>query len=178
MLVDVCNIDGIDFGVLQDIIIVESYICIGDDNIVIKVGRGVICYVLIFDDYFYWGYGLFIGSEINVGVSDIFVCNVMFDGMMLGFRIKSDVGCGGLVIGVCYEDVCLCGNKKLIDFDMCYDDKVNGGLILVFENIMLQDVIGIDGIFVFCGYDVVYLFKVLFDGVCFSDWVKWQIENV
>ncbi len=174
---DARNTDGIDPGASEDITIAHSYIRTGDDNIAIKAGRGATRHVSILDDHFYWGHGLSIGSETNAGVSDILVRNVTLDGTTSGLRIKSDAGRGGLVTHVRYEDVCLRGNHKPIDFDTHYDVKARGSAIPIFADITLRNVTGMSGTLVLRGYDATHLLAVRFDGVTFSPAVTWQLEN-
>ncbi len=174
---DARNTDGIDPGASEDITIAHSFIRTGDDNIAIKAGKGPTRHVSILNDHFYWGHGLSIGSETNAGVSDILVRNVTLDGTTSGLRIKSDASRGGLVSDVRYEDVCLRGNRKPVDFDTRYDDKARGGDIPVFENISLRNVTGAGGTLVLRGLDAAHPLKVAFDGVRFGPDAKWQIEN-
>lgn len=174
---DARNTDGIDPGASQDVTIAHSFIRTGDDNIAIKAGKRATRHVSIVDDHFYWGHGLSIGSETTAGVSDILVRDVTLDGTTSGLRIKSDASRGGLVADVRYENVCLRGNKKPIDFATRYDEKAHGDNIPVYRDIALSNVIGAAGTLVIRGYDTAHPLGVTFDGVRFERNAKWQVEN-
>lgn len=174
---DARNTDGIDPGASQDVTITKSSIRTGDDNIAIKAGKGPSRHISIVEDHFYWGHGLSIGSEISAGVSDILVRDVTLDGTTSGLRIKSDASRGGLVDNVRYENICLRGNKRPIDFTTRYDEKVAGNDIPVYRDISLSNVVGTTGTLAIEGYDAKHPLGVTFDGVRFDANAKWQIEN-
>ncbi len=132
---DARNTDGIDPAGSQDVTIAHSFIRAGDDNIAIKGGSAPTRYVSIIDSHLYWGHGLSIGSETESGVSNVLVQNVTIDGATSGLRIKSDISRGGLVTGIQYENVCLRGNLRPIDFDTRYDKQAHGSEIPVYRDI-------------------------------------------
>ncbi len=117
-----------------------------------------------------------IGSETVAGVSDILVRDVTLDGTTSGLRIKSDISRGGTVSNVRYENVCLRGNRKPIDFDTHYDDKAQGRSIPIYRDIVLHDVVGESGTLVIRGQDQAHALGVKFDGVRFGTDVTWQVE--
>ncbi|MBY5338586.1 polygalacturonase [Rhizobium leguminosarum] len=170
------NTDGIDPGASQDITIAHSFIRTGDDNIALKAGNGPTSHVSIVDVHLYWGHGLSIGSETVAGVSDILVRDVTLDGTTSGLRIKSDISRGGTVSNVRYENVCLRGNRKPIDFDTHYDEKARGRSIPIYRDIVLHDVVGESGTLVIRGQDQAHALGVKFDGVRFGTDVTWQVE--
>jgi len=174
---DARNTDGIDPGGSQDVTIAHSFIRAGDDNIAIKGGSAPTRYVSIIDSHLYWGHGLSIGSETESGVSDVLVQNVTIDGATSGLRIKSDSSRGGLVTGIQYENVCLRGNLRPIDFDTRYDKQAHGSDIPVYRDIMLRSVTGETGTLVLRGYDAAHPLEVTFDGVRFDPKASWQIDN-
>ncbi|MET4898023.1 glycosyl hydrolase family 28 protein [Sphingomonadaceae bacterium jetA1] len=171
---DARNTDGIDPSASQDVTIAHSFVRTGDDNIAIKAGHGATRHVSILDDHFYWGHGLSIGSETIAGVSDILVRGVTLDGTLSGLRIKSDASRGGLVEAVRYEDVCLRGNRRPIDFDTRYDAGAGGMAIPVYRGIALSHVTGAGGALVVGGHDAGHLLEVMLDDVRFDPDAVWQ----
>ncbi|WP_343592087.1 glycosyl hydrolase family 28 protein [Paracidovorax wautersii] len=171
------NTDGIDPGASEDITIAHSFIRTGDDNIAIKAGKGATRHVSITDSHFYWGHGLSIGSETVAGVSDVLVRDVTLDGTTSGLRIKSDASRGGLVSGVRYENVCLRGNRRPIDFDTRYRRSAQGDAIPAFQDIVLRHVAGDGGTLVLRGYDEAHSIDVTLDGAQFGPSAVWQVEH-
>ncbi|WP_081177130.1 glycoside hydrolase family 28 protein [Rhizobium rhizosphaerae] len=174
---DARNTDGIDPAGSEDVTIAQSFVRTGDDNIAIKAGSAPTRHVSLIDDHFYWGHGLSIGSETLAGVSDVLVRDVTIDGATSGLRIKSDVSRGGLVSNIRYENVCLRGNRRPIDFDTHYDEKAQGTAIPVYRDILLRAVAGGTGTLVLRGYDAAHPLDVRFEGVRFDPAVDWQVEN-
>lgn len=172
------NTDGIDLGASQDVTITHCQIRTGDDNVAIKAGsNGPTRHISITDNYFGWGHGMSIGSEVSSGISDILVHGLTLDGTTSGVRIKSDVGRGGLVEGVTYENVCLRGNRWPINFDTRYDVQAHGNKIPVYRRITLRHVRGGDGALVMHGLDRDHALEIVLDDVRFSDSATWQVEN-
>ncbi|OAF06914.1 polygalacturonase [Bradyrhizobium centrolobii] len=175
---DARNTDGIDPGASEDVTITHSSIRTGDDNVAIKAGNnGPSRHISIVNNYFGWGHGMSIGSEVNSGVSDILVRDLALDGTTWGLRIKSDVSRGGPVERVSYENVCLRGNRWPIYFDTRYDARARGDKIPVYRQIALRRVRGGDGALVMRGLDQGHALKLLLDDVRFSDRATWQVEN-
>ncbi len=174
---DARNTDGIDPGASEDITITRSFIRTGDDNIAIKGGKGATRHVSITDSHFYWGHGLSIGSETVAGVSDVLVRNVTLDGTTSGLRIKSDASRGGVVSGVTYENVCLRGSRRPIDFDTRYSRSAQGYAIPSYQGIVLRHVAGDGGTLVVHGYDEARPIDMTLDGVRFGPAASWQVEN-
>lgn len=173
---DARNTDGIDPGAAQDVTIARSYIRTGDDNIAIKAGKGATRHVSIVDSHFFAGHGVSIGSETNAGVSDVLVRHVSFEGTSSGLRIKSDASRGGLVRGILYEDVCLRGVKRPIEFDTRYDRSATGLSIPVYRDIVLRNIEGDSGTLVVRGHDAGHPIEALLDGVRFGPAAQWQTE--
>lgn len=173
---DARNTDGIDPGAAQDVTIAQSYIRTGDDNIAIKAGKGPTRHVSILDSHFFAGHGVSIGSETNAGVSDVLVRHVSFEGTSSGLRIKSDASRGGLVRGILYEDVCLRGVTRPIEFDTRYDRSATGLSIPVYRDIVLRNIEGDSGTLVVRGHDAGHPIEALLDGVRFGPAAQWQTE--
>ncbi|MGY3146304.1 polygalacturonase [Bradyrhizobium sp. USDA 3397] len=175
---DARNTDGIDPGASQDVTISHSVIRTGDDNVAMKAGNnGSTRHISITDNYFGWGHGLSIGSEVNSGVSDILVRGLTLDGTTSGLRIKSDVSRGGLVERVTYEDVCLRNNRWPIMFDTKYDSSARGDRIPLYRQIVLRHVRGNTGMLLMRGLDGSHALEITLDDVRFADSATWYIEN-
>ncbi|KYK50345.1 polygalacturonase [Bradyrhizobium liaoningense] len=175
---DARNTDGIDPGASQDVTIIHSSIRTGDDNVAIKAGdNGSSSHISIIDNYFGWGHGMSIGSEVNSGASDILVRNLTLDGTTSGLRIKSDVSRGGLVERVTYENVCLRGNRWPLAFDAKYDPRAQGTRIPVYRQIVLRHVRGGDGVLLIRGADEQHALDVTLDDVRFANSATWQLED-
>ncbi|SFN77567.1 type III effector polygalacturonase Pgl precursor [Bradyrhizobium sp. Rc3b] len=175
---DARNTDGIDPGASQDVTIIHSSIRTGDDNVAIKAGdNGSSSHISIIDNYFGWGHGMSIGSEVNSGASDILVRNLVLDGTTSGLRIKSDVSRGGLVERVTYENVCLRGNRWPLAFDAKYDPRAQGTRIPVYRQIVLRHVRGEDGVLLMRGVDEQHALDVTLEDVRFANSATWQLEH-
>ncbi|MVT55550.1 polygalacturonase [Bradyrhizobium yuanmingense] len=175
---DARNTDGIDPGGSRDVTIAHSVIRTGDDNVAMKAGNnGSTRHISITDNYFGWGHGLSIGSEVNSGVSDILVRGLTLDGTTSGLRIKSDVSRGGLVERVTYEDVCLRNNAWPIIFDTKYDSRARGDRIPLYRQIVLRHVRGNTGMLLMRGLDRSHALEITLDDVRFADSATWYIEN-
>lgn len=175
---DARNTDGIDLGASQDVTITHSLIRTGDDNVAIKAGgNGPSSHISIIDNYFGWGHGMSIGSEVNSGARDILVRNLTLDGTTSGLRIKSDVSRGGLVEGVTYEYVCLRGNRWPVSFDAKYDPHAQGTKIPVYRQIVLRHVHGDTGVLLMRGLDEGHALDVTLEDVRFSKTATWQVEH-
>ncbi|WP_271595839.1 MULTISPECIES: glycoside hydrolase family 28 protein [unclassified Bradyrhizobium] len=175
---DARNTDGIDVAASQDVTITRSLIRTGDDNVAIKAGdNGSSSHISIIDNYFGWGHGMSIGSEVNSGARDILVHNLTLDGTTSGLRIKSDVSRGGLVESVTYEYVCLRGNRWPLAFDAKYDPRAQGTRIPVYRRIVLRHVHGDTGVLLIRGVDEEHALDVTLEDVRFADSATWQVEH-
>lgn len=171
------NTDGIDPVSSQNILIAHSFIRTGDDNVAIKAGAaGPTRHVLLVDNHFYWGHGMSIGSETVGGVSDIRVRDLTLDGTTSGLRIKSDISRGGIVSDIRYENVCMRGNRRPLDFDTRYDAHAIGNNIPVYRDISLTHISGETGQLVLRGYDAAHSLHFALNGVHFSHAARWLIE--
>ncbi|NUL35604.1 endo-polygalacturonase [Kosakonia sacchari] len=172
------NTDGIDPISSQNILIAHSFIRTGDDNVAIKAGAGgATRHVVLVDNHFYWGHGMSIGSETLGGVSDIRVRDLTLDGTTSGLRIKSDISRGGVVSDVRYENVCMRGNRRPLDFDTRYDALAIGNNIPVYRDISLSHISGETGQLVLRGYDAAHPLQFALNGVSFSHTAHWLIES-
>lgn len=172
------NTDGIDPISSQNILIAHSFIRTGDDNVAIKAGAGgATQHVVLVDNHFYWGHGMSIGSETLGGVSDIRVRDLTLDGTTSGLRIKSDSSRGGIVSDVRYENICMRGNRRPLDFDTQYDVHAIGNNIPVYRDISLRQISGETGNLVLRGYDAAHPLHFALNGVHFSNAAHWLIES-
>ncbi|WP_373964064.1 glycoside hydrolase family 28 protein [Kosakonia sacchari] len=175
---DARNTDGIDPISSQNILIAHSFIRTGDDNVAIKAGAGgATRHVILVDNHFYWGHGMSIGSETVGGVSDIRVHNLTLDGTTSGLRIKSDISRGGIVSDVRYENVCMRGNRRPLDFDTRYDAHASGNNIPVYRDISLNHISGESGQLILRGYDAAHPLQFALNGISFSNPARWIIES-
>jgi polygalacturonase len=135
------NTDGIDPSGSTNGVIAYCNISTGDDNIAIKgAGPLIVDNLIIAHNHFGKGHGMSIGSETNVGVKNVKVCDLSLDGTANGIRIKSDVSRGGLVTGVSYTDVCMRNVSAPLVFNPFYTSGATGNLIPSFQNIVLSNV--------------------------------------
>lgn len=104
------NTDGIDVSG-HNIFITRCRISDGDDCIAIGGGgRQPQTYfesqnIVITHCRFGYGHGLSIGSFTSGGIRDLTVLDCTFDGTTAGIRLKSNVGRGGLVENLLYENI-------------------------------------------------------------------------
>ena len=161
------NTDGIDPSSSSNVSILYSYINAGDDNVAIKAGAaGPSTHITVAHNHFYGGHGMSIGSETSGGVSAIEVQDLTIYGADNGIRIKSNRTRGGLVHDVAYHDVCIRNVKNPIVMETTYEHVTEGGLIPVFEDILLQDVRVLGGSEISLdGSDSAHPLKVRLDGV-------------
>jgi Endopolygalacturonase len=164
------NTDGIDPAGSADGVIAYCKISTGDDNIAIKgAGPLVVDNIIIAHNHFGRGHGMSIGSETNVGVRNVKVCDLSLDGTDNGLRIKSDIGRGGLVTGISYTDVCIRNVASPLVFNPFYTSTATGTLIPNFQNITLTNVHVLGGGKVrLQGYDATRPLTMTLDNVAFD----------
>jgi polygalacturonase len=164
------NTDGIDPSGCADGVIAYCKISTGDDNIAIKgAGPLVVDNIIIAHNHFGRGHGMSIGSETNVGVRNVKVCDLSLDGTDNGLRIKSDIGRGGLVTGISYTDVCVRNVASPLVFNPFYTSGATGTLIPNFQNITLSNVHVLGGGKVrLQGYDATRPLTLTMDNVVFD----------
>jgi polygalacturonase len=164
------NTDGIDPAGSTNGVIAYCNISTGDDNIAIKgAGPLVVDNLIIAHNHFGKGHGMSIGSETNVGVRNVKVCDLSLDGTTNGIRIKSDVARGGLVTGISYTDVCMRNVSAPLVFNPFYTSGATGTLIPSFQNIVLSNVHVLGGGKVtLAGYDASNLLTLTMDNVFFD----------
>ncbi len=164
------NTDGIDPAGSTNGVIAYCTISTGDDNIAIKgAGPLVVDNLVIAHNHFGKGHGMSIGSETNVGVRNVKVCDLSLDGTSNGIRIKSDISRGGLVTGISYTDVCMRSVSSPLVFTPYYTSGATGSLIPDFQNISLANlhVLG-GGKVTLTGYDASHPLTVSMDNVVFD----------
>jgi polygalacturonase len=164
------NTDGIDPAGSSNGVIAYCKISTGDDNIAIKgAGPMVVDNIIIAHNHFGRGHGMSIGSETNVGVRNVKVCDLSLDGTDNGLRIKSDIGRGGLVTGISYTDVCMRNVTSPLVFNPFYTSGATGTLIPNFQNITLSNVHVLGGGKVrLQGYDATRPLTMTMDNVVFD----------
>jgi polygalacturonase len=164
------NTDGIDPAGSSNGVIAHCRISTGDDNIAIKgAGPLVVDNIIIAHNHFGRGHGMSIGSETNVGVKNVKVCDLSLDGTDNGLRIKSDIGRGGLVTGISYTDVCMRNVASPLVFNPFYTSGATGTLIPDFQNITLSNVHILGGGKVrLQGYDAARPLTMTMDNVVFD----------
>jgi polygalacturonase len=164
------NTDGIDPDGSTDGVIAYCTISTGDDNIAIKGdGPMVVDNLVIAHNHFGRGHGMSIGSETNVGVRNVKVCDLSLDGTKYGIRIKSDVSRGGLVKGIRYTDVCMRNVAQPLVFNPFYTSGATGTLIPDFQDITLTNVhVQGGGSLRLSGYDAGHPLTLTMDNVVFD----------
>ena len=164
------NTDGVDPDGSTDGVIAYSTISTGDDNIAIKGdGPMVVDNLVIAHNHFGNGHGMSIGSETNVGVKNVKVCDLSLDGTKYGIRIKSDVSRGGLVQGISYTNVCMRNVSQPLVFNPFYTSGATGALIPDFRDITLTNVHVLGGGSLrISGYDASHPLSLAMDNVVFD----------
>jgi polygalacturonase len=164
------NTDGVDPDGSTDGVIAYCTISTGDDNIAIKGdGPMVVDNLVIAHNHFGKGHGMSIGSETNVGVKNVKVCDLSLDGTKYGIRIKSDVSRGGLVQGISYSDVCMRNVSQPLVFNPFYTSGATGTLIPDFQDITLTNVHVLGGGSLrISGYDASHPLTLAMDNVVFD----------
>ncbi len=137
------NTDGIDPSGSKNITITNSYISDGDDMIAPKAGVGHVSNISIFNNHFYSGHGVSVGSETNAGLDNMFVHDNAFDNGFGGtsfdsLRIKSDSSRGGEVHDVWYKNTCINNGGDTFVFDPYYS-STTGNLIPNFHDITISN---------------------------------------
>jgi polygalacturonase len=125
------NGDGIGFDSSRGILMEKCTVYAGDDNIVLKSGKGPVARqrhlptedVLITHCTSMWGHGGFVvGSETSGDIRNVRIADCTCNGTDIGLRFKSLRGRGGTVENVCVERVKMTNIKtQTILFDMYYE---------------------------------------------------------
>src|SRR5262249_13780752 len=71
---------------------------------------------------FLHGHGLSLGTELNAGVENFTVQNIIFNGTDNGLRIKTDRTRGGIVRNLSYEGIALTNVGRIIDMAGYYPE--------------------------------------------------------
>ena len=140
------NTDGIDPSSATNVTITNSYISDGDDHIAPKAGVGHVSNISIYNNHFYSGHGISVGSETNAGLNNMYVHDNAFDvgsdyfgGSSAGaLRIKSDVSRGGEVHDVLYQNTCVNYGGNTLVFNPYYS-AATGSLIPNFHDITISN---------------------------------------
>jgi polygalacturonase len=125
------NTDGIDPGGSRNVLIANSYISVGDDNVAVTASNKTSCIstangfcsssnTLVAHNHFYYGHGMSVGSGTQGGVTGLLVWDLSIDGEDssngVGLRIKTSQGAGGEVTAT-YANVCIRREKQPIVID-------------------------------------------------------------
>lgn len=137
------NTDGIDPSGSNNITITNSYISDGDDMIAPKAGIRHMSNISIYNNHFYSGHGISVGSETNGGLNNMYVHDNAFDDGFGGtsfdsLRIKSDSSRGGEVYDVLYKNTCINNGGDTFVFDPYYSSST-GSLIPNFHDITISN---------------------------------------
>ena len=125
--------------------------------------------LVIAHNHFGKGHGMSIGSETNIGVKNVKVCDLSLDGTKYGIRIKSDVSRGGLVQGISYTGVCMRNVSQPLVFNPFYTSGATGTLIPDFRDVMLTNVHVLGGgALRLSGYDASHPLTLAMDNVVFD----------
>lgn len=110
------NTDGIDPSDTRDLLIEDSTIDVGDDNIAIKAGQpdpdhpgAASADITIQDCHFLHGHGLSVGSETVGGVRHVVARRLSFQGTTTALRVKTLRGQGGPVQDLSFSQITLDG---------------------------------------------------------------------
>ncbi|THU58025.1 hypothetical protein C4D60_Mb03t09770 [Musa balbisiana] len=150
------NTDGIDPDSCEDVLIENSYICVGDDAVAIKSGwdqygiaygrpstnitlRNLTVRSVV-------SAGISIGSEMSGGVSNVTVEDLIVWESRRGIRIKTAVGRGGYVRDIFYHNVTLNNVRVGIviktDYNEHPDDGFDPKAVPIIENITFSGIHG------------------------------------
>jgi polygalacturonase len=155
-------------GYLKNIAFAFNYINTGDDDFALKGSNGPAPAgsglpgvdgdlgaradrkygYMIAHNHFYWGHGISIGSETNVGVRHMHAYDNSFDGSEEALRIKSDYARGGEVSDIYYDRICIRGALNSLLYTAYYSTKAlpsAGPLIPNFHDIFLSNTVIIPG---------------------------------
>jgi polygalacturonase len=127
------NGDGIDVDSCSNVIIENSTIHAGDDDICLKSGRDEAGrlhatptqHVLVRNCDIGWGHGgIAIGSEMSGGVRDVEVYNCVMTGTDIPLRFKTTRGRGGVVENIRIHNIAISKVTQVcILFDMYYQQR-------------------------------------------------------
>ncbi|HEY7413964.1 MAG TPA: glycosyl hydrolase family 28 protein [Ktedonobacteraceae bacterium] len=118
------NTDGIDPAGDQNVLIENSNISDGDDNVAIKANDAGIqsSNIIVRNCVFGTGHGMSIGNDLAGGVKNVLVENVSFTNTTNGLRIKSTRTTGGEISDVTYKNITMTNVKHPIWFSGYYPD--------------------------------------------------------
>ena len=147
------NTDGIDIDSLTNATVFGSYIEDGDDGVAVKTNSGPASNITVTDNLFRGTHGMSIGSQTMYGVTNVLWQNNIVYGTDQwgnvstdnnGFRIKSDVECGGTVQQVTYNNTLLIGVKHLLIFNSYYGSCSGVSGTPYFTDIVVNGALSID----------------------------------
>jgi len=147
-----CNTDGIDPLGVQDMVVENSHVSVGDDAIAIKSGFnwygrtfGKPSVNITFRNMSIGtGHGISIGSEMSAGVYNILFENIFCNGTSTGPRIKSERGRGGLVANVTYRNITLHNVEsawQVTEYYINPPPPTNASATPSFKNITLENIV-------------------------------------
>ncbi|PPT83810.1 glycoside hydrolase family 28 protein [Xanthomonas theicola] len=153
------NTDGFNPGQSRNVLLADSYISTGDDNVAIKAHASTKASnpssnMAFVNNHFYYGHGMSMGSETDSGMHHIVVQNLSIDGFNAsdaikdpasgnGLRIKSDRTRGGQVSDISFENICMRNVARPLVFDAFYSKPGNAEPSTAyphFDNITLRNV--------------------------------------
>jgi polygalacturonase len=122
------NTDGIDFSG-SHILIKNSNVSDGDDNIVAKPQSTFCSDITITNNVIGAGHGISVGGQTNAGLDGMTVSHITFNGTDNGVRMKSGAaaiqtsGGGGIVKNVSFSDITMTN----VSFPIIINSWYNGG---------------------------------------------------
>lgn len=170
------NTDGVDPSNSQYVVVRNSTIGNGDDNIAIKAGSSGLPTesIVVHNCTFLTGHGASIGSETSSGVHDVYFENITFNGADNGLRIKSNAPTGGEVSNIYYNNIQMTNVGNLILVTGYYPNippnGTSGGSYITgqtpyFHNIHFNNVLGCGN----AGWGVVGLPQAIFNNISFDN---------
>nr|ANJ43608.1 glycoside hydrolase family 28 [Medauroidea extradentata] len=172
------NTDGIDPGGSQNITINECSITTGDDNIAIKAHFAPTRHISVTNCHFGPGHGMSIGSDIDQGVSDLTVENLVQQNSLNGLQIKSDRSRGGLVTNVVYSNVCMRNVTNPIVLNTQYSKTATGNHIPEYKGIVFKDIeVKTAGKFTFDGFSDAKPIEATLNNVIIAKGSTWVTEH-
>jgi len=104
------NTDGMDIG-STNILIANSHINDGDDNIELGGSSALAAYIMITNCMFGHGHGVSVGSDLQAGVHDVTMVNCIFTNGDNAVRFKSDNNRGGVIANINYFNLSMTNIK-------------------------------------------------------------------
>jgi len=146
------NADGIDIDCSQDVIVEDSTFKVGDDALCVKSGMdyygrlyGRPSKDIIFRRiYVGTGHGITIGSEMSGGVFNVTFEDITMEGTLIGARLKTQRGRGGVISGITYRNVEIRNvESRCFELTMNYQPGIaptNATATPLVENILYENI--------------------------------------